>query len=129
MKVLMLVSIAVGLTLGLTSPAFAGVGGPPRAATTIVPNVVGKTLTEAMTAIRTAGLNPVTQLADRDGKLRVVERQQPAGGATAERGTNVQIFGKIPSLPPADDDTKGTVKIPRAVPQDGDQKGRVTIPR
>jgi beta-lactam-binding protein with PASTA domain len=74
-----------------------------------VPNVIGKTLSEAIAILGNAGLGRETQLSDRDGERRIVIRQDPAAGARVPRGTVVKIYGQLASA----DDVKGRVTIPR----------------
>lgn len=74
-----------------------------------VPNVVGKTLTEALGILGKAGLRPQTQQSDRDGERRVVIRQDPAAGARVSKGTVVSIFGQLAGAT----DDKGRVNLPR----------------
>ena len=67
----------------------------PRTIT--VPNVCGKTLSEAIAALTAAGLNRETQQSDRDGERRIVVRQDPAAGAKVCAGHNNQNLWPVGS--------------------------------
>lgn len=96
---------------GIAARADSDEKGPVASARTItVPNVCGKTLSEAIAALTAAGLNRETQQSDRDGERRIVVRQDPAAGAKVARGTIIKIYGQLAA---PIDDNKGRVSLPR----------------
>jgi serine/threonine-protein kinase len=56
-----------------------------------VPNVVGQTLSDAITALRNAGLNPNPSYADSDAPQNQVIHQNPAPGTSVAKGTSVAL--------------------------------------
>jgi beta-lactam-binding protein with PASTA domain len=112
MKGIVVWMIAVAVIMGAVTVAYSetDVKGPVGSALVTVPNVVGKTLTEAMGILSAAGLNRETQQSDRDGERRIVVRQDPAAGTKVARGTTVKIYGQLASL--LQNDTKGRVTLP-----------------
>lgn len=114
MKLRTLKGLAVAfLTAGLLSTPFSvsatDVKGPIAASMVMVPDLYGKTLTEAIRILNNAGLGRETQLSDRDGELRYVIRQDPVAGSRVPRGTVVKIYGQLASSFNANDDVKGPV--------------------
>jgi hypothetical protein len=108
MKAITSALVVMGLFMGMSLPLQAqdDVKGPVNVSIA-VPNVVGKSLTEAINTLKAAGLNRETQQSDRDGEARIVIRQDPAAGTRVRRGSVVKIYGQLANA---------------------DQKGRVTLP-
>lgn len=64
---------------------------PGNTKTVTVPNVVGKTLPQAQTAIKKRGLNPH---ADKPFEGRVVRQEKPRSGAKVKKGSTVDLIGQ-----------------------------------
>ena len=108
MKKILVGLIAIIVLLCGIGPAVAGPDdkGPVTLSAVMVPNVVGKTLVEAMRVLGAAGLRAQTQQSDRDGERRIVIRQSPSAGARVARGSFVNIYGQLAG------DGKGRVNLP-----------------
>ncbi len=77
-----------------------------------VPNVIGKQRSDAVSALRAAGLNPVVQEQDTDVSSQVgrVTDQFPPPGSQVDAGTDVTVvIGKQPSAGPVTTPTTPTV--------------------
>jgi hypothetical protein len=64
---------------------------PVNVLTTTVPNVVGKGLAAAATAIQNASLQPNPVAFDSSTQNQIVVSQDPVGGATVQQGTRVNL--------------------------------------
>jgi beta-lactam-binding protein with PASTA domain len=96
MKQLLFCLAGVVLVVSSGMAAFAGPDDKPMNAILVtVPNLYGRSLSEAITILNNAGLNRETQLSDRDGERRIVIRQSPAAGSRVPLGSIVKIFGQL----------------------------------
>ncbi len=109
LKGLAVASLTVGYLVTPYSVYADDVKGPIAASMVMVPDLYGKSLTEAIRILNNAGLGRETQLSDRDGELRYVIRQDPAARSRVPRGTVVKIYGQLASSFNANDDVKGPV--------------------
>lgn len=94
-KLMMCLCVGVLLWGPLTATMAQDEKGPVPSQMVRVPDVRGKLLSDAMRVIRDAGLRSETQVSDRDGQRRVVDRQEPAPGESVVRGSTVKIFGRL----------------------------------
>lgn len=94
-KLVMCLCAAVLLSGSFSTTMAQDEKGPVPSQTVRVPDVRGKVLSDAIRTIQAAGLKSETQISDRDGERRVVERQEPAAGTSVMRGSTVKIFGRL----------------------------------
>jgi hypothetical protein len=103
---------------GVSGILLAGVGGPVAD----VPNVVGKSLTDAFAILTGAKFTLQVKAADRDGKARVVESQDPPGGRRISQYAVVTLTTQL-----VQNDGKGRVTLPSGK-SGTDDKGKVNLP-
>jgi beta-lactam-binding protein with PASTA domain len=71
---------------------------PPKPTTTEVPDVVGKRVAEAVTALKKANLKVAFEYAPSDGQYLKVTKQDPLSGTTVDPGTTVTLTIAMPSI-------------------------------